>query len=165
MKAWQIIGIIALCIFGLLLAVILTIGIIAPETSIYLGREAPKRYLKEIRALGLLKEDETIQYFYSDSLYDIKDGMYFVTNHTLTVYDDEWENPAFQIALADIDFIDAQYNDAFIDDSWIRVTTSDGGEVESPLSSEKKRDRLFVEHIEKHAPLLERLAPERTKGR
>ena len=83
-----------------------------------------------------------------------------MTDRTLTIYDDEWKEPAFQLPLADIDSIEPQYNDSFIDDSWIRVTSYNGGEVEFPLSSEKKRDRLFVAYIEKNAPLLQKLRKE-----
>lgn len=102
-------------------------------------------------------------FFYSDAIFDIKEGMYFVTDHKLTVYTEEWDEPIHQFELANIDSIDAQYNDSFIEDSWMIITTQLGDGAEFPLSSENKRDRLFVQHIEDHAPLARELRADMKK--
>ena len=84
----------ALKIFGIGIGSIATIGLIGliilgslvPETYIYLGHQVPQKYLSEIRSLGLLSEDEKIKYFYTDAAFDIKEGLYFVTDRNLVLY-------------------------------------------------------------------------------
>lgn len=157
MKTWKIISIIAAAIAILSVAALMVIGLITPETSVYREKEIPKRYLAEIKKLGLIEDIETIRFFYSDTIFDIKEGMYFTTDRRLTIYTKEWDEPIHQLELADINSIDAQYNDSFIEDSWIVVTTQLGDGAEFPLSSEKKRDRLFIQHLQDHAPLVREL--------
>ena len=71
----------------------LVFGYILPETYIYLVRQVPKSYLNEIRVLGLIENDEKIKYLYTDATFDIKEGVYFVTNKNLILYCEEWEEP------------------------------------------------------------------------
>ena len=137
MNVWKVIAIILGIFFGLFLSGLMVIGIISPETYIYRENEIPKRYLTEIKELGLVDADEKIRFFYSDALYDIKEGMYFVTDRRLTIYLKEWDDPVHQLQLAEIDYLDAQYDDSFITDSWIRITTEFGEEAEFPLSVKK----------------------------
>ena len=163
MKSWKIIGIIIACIVILCLAALMIVGLITPETSVYREKDIPKRYLAEIKKLGLIEDSETIRFFYSDAIFDIKEGMYFTTDRKLTIYTKEWDEPIHQLELADINSIDAQYNDSFIEDSWIIIITRFGDGAEFPLSSEKKRDRLFIQHIEDHAPLARELREDMKK--
>jgi len=81
------------------------IGSIAPVTSVYLGRQVPKKYVEEIKGLKLLRHGEKIVYFYSDGFIDIKDGMYFVTDQNVVAYNNLWEEPETIIPFETIDSI------------------------------------------------------------
>ncbi len=121
-------------IFGYILAFlgILTflalyiIGSIAPETSVYLGRQVPKKYVEEIKDLKLLRHGEKIVYFYSDGFIDIKDGMYFVTDQNVVAYNNLWEEPETIIPFETIDSLSVDYDDSFLEDSYIFIRTLDG---------------------------------------
>ena len=81
------------------------IGSIAPVTSVYLGRQVPKKDVEEIKGLKLLRHGEKIVYFYSDGFIDIKDGMYFVTDQNVVAYNNLWEEPETIIPFETIDSI------------------------------------------------------------
>ncbi len=151
MKLWQI-----LCIgLGALVALgvtgLITIGSIGPDTYVYLGQQLPKRYLEEVKSLGLVADDEKIRYFYSDALFDIKEGLYFVTDRNLVLYCQDWDQPDTIIPFAAIADIKAEYDDSFLEDSYVYVATHDDLEVSFPLSSERGRDKMFVEYLTEQA--------------
>jgi len=143
-------------IFGISLGIIAAIGLIGlvilgslvPETYVYLRRQIPKKYVSEIRSLGLLAEDEEIKYFYTDTMIDVKDGMYFVTDKNLVLYSSSWEEPKAMIPFDQIASLDVQYDDSFFEDTSVFVTTHSGMEISFPVSSEKGRDRKFVVAIQ-----------------
>ena len=147
MKALRIIGISIGGVFAIGIMGLVILGSIAPETYVYLGHQVPKKYLKEVRALDLLSEDEKIKYFYTDGLVDIKDGMYFVTDRNLVLYCNYWEEPETIIDFNEITNLEVEYDDSFLNDSMIYVETKSGLEVSFPVSSERGRDKKFVEHI------------------
>lgn len=144
MKALKIFGI----SFGTFAAVgflgLVILGSLVPETYVYLGRQIPKKYLNEIRSIGLLAEDEKIKYFYTDGFIDIKEGMYFVTDKNLVLYSSRWEVPEATIPFDQIASIEVQYNDSFFEDTSVFISTHSGMEVSFPVSSEKGRDKKFV---------------------
>lgn len=123
------------------------IGSIAPETYVYLGRHVPKKYVREINKLELLDEDEKIKYFYTDGFLDIKDGLYFVTDKKLVLYSSEWEEPKTIIEFQEISSLEVDYDDSFLDDSFITLETKDGLLMSFPVSSEKQRDKAFYEYL------------------
>jgi hypothetical protein len=143
----KIVGIILGSIACLIAGAVMYIGEVAPETSIYTGRQVPKRYLSTVSDLKLLQEDEQIRYFYSDALLDIKDGLYFVTDRNLVIYSSEWEEPAEVMPLTDIIKLDVEYDESFFEDSTVYIETIQGMEISFPLSSEKGLDKKFVEAI------------------
>lgn len=136
-------GIIVVILLGLII-----IGALSPETSVYLGHEVPKSYVKELKELHLLKDDETVQYFYSDGFLDIKGGLYFITDKRLVIYCEEWSDPKLIIPYQDILNINIERDESFLIDSYIEIEAADGYVYGFPLSSEKNRDNLFFEYIE-----------------
>lgn len=58
----------------------------SPETYVVSGTQLPDAYVRQIRDLGLLDADEDILLFYSDGLFAIDQGMYFITDSHLTLY-------------------------------------------------------------------------------
>ncbi len=151
MKALKIIGISIGTLFAIVLFVLVILGTFVPETSVYLGHQVPKKYLKEIRSLGLLAQDEKIKYFYTDAFIDIKEGLYFVTDQNLVLYSNSWEEPDTIIGFEEIIKLEAEYDDSFVNDSIVYIETKSGLEVSFPVSSEYGRDKDFVEFIRKQS--------------
>lgn len=128
------------------------IGTYGPSTAVYPGRQLPQRFVSRVRDLGLLERGETIRYFYSDALVDIERGMYFVTDRKLVVYSSEWEEPSIVIPFDRIDELSARYDESWLEDSSVFLTTTDGMEISFPVSSEQGLDEKFVEAITEHLP-------------
>ena len=139
-----------------LILVLIGIGMVAPETSIYTGRQVPGRYLKVVKSLGLLEEGEKIKYFYSDAFFDIKKGFYFVTEKKLVVYSTEWEEPSTIVPFTKIQGLDVEFSDSFLEDTWVTVIDRDGREVSFPISRELGRDKKFVKFISERSDIPEK---------
>jgi len=139
-------GFVSLCV-GAFVLLLLYIGMVSPETYIYRGENIPPRFMKKIQGHGLLEKQETIQYFYSDGLWDMDEGFYFVTDNNLVLYSNEWDPKQNIIPFEQITYVSAVYNDGFFVDSIVTVDT-DVFEYSFPLSSEKGRDHKFVEFLE-----------------
>ena len=135
-------------IIGAIVITLFVIGTYGPDTAVYPGRQVPARFMATIRSLDLLQEDEQIRFFYSDSLLDIKAGLYFVTDQNLVLYSSSWEEPATIIPFDQIASFDALYDDSFLEDSSVFVTTYSGIEVSFPVSSEKGLDKKFIGAIQ-----------------
>lgn len=119
----------------------------SPETYVYLGNQMPKIYVDEIRKLNLLENNEKIKYFYSDGLYNIKESFYFVTDQKLVAYNESWEEPETIIFFNEIVSLDVEYHDSYYEDSYIMLETTDGMELDFPVSSERKRDKDFYNYL------------------
>jgi hypothetical protein len=133
-----------ICFIGLVY-----IGMVAPETFVYNKNDIPKKYVDEMRDLSLLQSKERVQYMYSDGLLDIKDGLYALTDQHLILYNEEWNEPKTIIEFNDIIDLYIDYDDSFLDDSYISVETKFGIQVNFPVSSEKGRDRDFFNYLNK----------------
>lgn len=136
-----------LLVFGLVLLGLMYIGINGPETSIYHGKQVPSKYLSELKTLGLLSENETMRYFYSDALLDIKEGLYFVTDQNLVLYKKSWEPCAITIPLKNITKIEVIYDNSFLEDSTLYIEAASDVEVHFPLSNEHGTDKKFVRYL------------------
>lgn len=134
-------------LFILIVIGLLFTGCNTPETWVYLGGEVPKKYMEEVMSLGLLEKDEEMEYFYSDGLFDIKEGFYFVTDQKLVAYSEAWEEPKTVIPYGEIRKLDFEHNSSLFKDSYILVETKDDMFLEFPVSSEKKRDRAFFNFL------------------
>ena len=140
--------------------ILICIGANSPETYIYTGNEIPSKYRRQLNELSLIESDESIIYMYSDALFDIKEGVYILTNKHLIIYLEEWEDPRTIIEFEEIDFLDIEYDNSFFNDSFISVETDYGMTIEFPVSSERGRDRDFFKYLQKkvidaHSTILE----------
>lgn len=131
----------------LLLAVVIFIGSVAPETSVYVGNELPRKFEKAVRGQNLLAEDERIQYFYSDALFDVTASMYLLTDRKLVLQSKAWQESSVVLSFSDIAELDIYRDTSFFADSTIFVTTQTGEEYAFPLSSEKDLDERFYEML------------------
>lgn len=118
------------------------IGANSPETYIYTDKEIPKEYRQEIAELSLLEDDERIEFMYSDGLLNLTDGLYILTNKHIILYLAEWDKPEKIIDFSEITFVDVEYDDSFLTDSYITIET-DLFRFDFPVSSEKGRDKEF----------------------
>ncbi len=135
-------------LFGALIVGFIYLGSTGPDIAVYTGRQIPKEYMATIRSLGLLEVGEDIRYFYSDALFDIETGFYFVTTDHLVLYSSAWEEPATIIPLDQIEDVEAEFVDSIWEDSFIYVTTASGLEVSFPVSSEQGGDKRFMQALE-----------------
>ena len=140
-SSYIIIGIITIFLIAITI-----FGAISPETYIYNGVDVPKKFLKEIKELELLEDDEVITYFYSDAFFDIKKGFYLVTDRHLIAYSSEWEEPKTIIPFEDIYDVVLNRNESLLEDSMLYVEAAEYT-LDFPLSSEKGRDKDFYNYL------------------
>lgn len=142
---------IILIIFGSIMIIAIAgvgyIGAASPETFVYTKNDLPKSYLKEMKELELIEEGEQVQFMYSDALLDIKGGIYAITDKHLVFYNKEWSQPKYIIGFDEIDYLNVEYNDSFLEDSYITIETFNGIQIVFPVSSEKNRDHEFFDYL------------------
>jgi hypothetical protein len=123
-------------------------AVMGPDLEAKPGSQTPKRFIRTIRARGLLAPTETPTYFFSDGFTDIEDGMYFFTDRKLVAYSSEWDPPAVVVPLTDITQLDLTRSTSWLDDSTIAVQYGGGGFLEIPVSAEKDGDLRFYQALE-----------------
>lgn len=147
-------------VFGIIIGVFVWIGIGivvykftsgSPETFVYEGKEVPERFLKTIKSLGLLQPGEELKYFYSDAIFDIKEGMYCVTDRNIALYSNDWEAQKAIVPFEKVVKVEVEYNPSFFEDSYVTVHTEDFVHF-FPLSSDKGRDKKCIEYILSKTP-------------
>jgi len=136
-----------LCCGGVI-ACIAYLGIFAPETSVYTGNRIPSQFLHTIESVGALDDDETILFFYSDGITDIRGGFYFVSDKKVVIYlQATGDTPLTKIPFDDIREVEIYRNDSFFEDSEITLSLEDGQVLSFPVSSDFNRDQKFFEAI------------------
>ena len=141
-------------VFGLgffgMFATCLYIGIATPGTKVLPGRQLPSKYKTQIGKLGILEPGERIEFFYSDGFLDIEEGFYLLTDRRVVIYSKEFDDPALLMPYEDIEEVDADFSDSWIEDSWINLTLADGTYASFPASTEGGGDRKMFAALEKH---------------
>ncbi len=74
-KFFKLAGIGCGALFALGIITVMVIGSVAPSTAIYVGRDVPAKYVTTLQDLGVLEQDETVRYLYSDGLFGIEEGV------------------------------------------------------------------------------------------
>ena len=147
---WLLLGggaLLALLCGGCLIWVVY-IGMHGPETSVYAGNEVPNEFIKVMRNVGALDNDEHILYFYSDGMTDIRDGFYFVSDKKVAIYAKEVGGSPLKVARFD-EIVDLQLyrNESFFEDSQITLELKNGRPISFPVSSETGGDERFFNAI------------------
>jgi hypothetical protein len=125
-------------------------GAVGPEIHVYPGNLVPKRFITIMRDVGALEDGEQIDFFYSDSFSDIRDGFYFVSDRRVVIYaQDAGDTPLTSVAFDQIAQAHLLRDTSFIDDSEIVLELHDGRVLPFPASSERDRDVLFHQAIER----------------
>lgn len=124
------------------------IGVVGPETSVYTGNEVPSRFIDTMKSVGALEDGETMLYFYSDAMTDIKDGFYFVSDKKVAIYiEGAGVKPLTAIKFDEITDLDLYRDESFFEDSEITLELEDGRPISFPVSSEADGDQRFFDEI------------------
>jgi hypothetical protein len=141
-------GALAMLSCGGLLAFLVHVGSVGPDTKVYTGNEVPARFTDTLRELALLEPGEQIRYFYSDALKDIRDGCYFVSDRKVAVYKRDAATPATLVKFDQIADAQLAASGSTWTDGSITLTLNDGQTVGFPVSSEQGRDKQFLKAIQ-----------------
>jgi len=115
-----------------------------PDTKAVPGAQMPRKHLDTINSLGLLQPGEQVQYFYSDAMMNIENGMYFFTDQKVVVYVKDSAEPKIEVPLGDIVAVDSELSDSWLEDSIIWLELADGSQVTFPVSMEAGGDEKFI---------------------
>jgi len=130
------------------------LGLLLPATDVLEGDQLSTDLHAIIESLDILEPTETILYFYSDGIYDIKEGFHMLTDQALILWGEEFAPegasvlaPAVRLPLDEITSIGVYYSDSWFEDSAVSVD-SGGWNYYFPLSSENGGDRSFITALE-----------------
>lgn len=119
-----------------------------PSSHVILGTEISKNNIKFLRESGLLEDDETIIYFYSDGMLSIEGEGNFFTNHSVVSYENQSGELYGGIAYyKEIDDIKVVYSDSFLDDTIITIIKKDGTRFMLIVPTGEGLDRVFVSNL------------------
>lgn len=148
------VGICCVLCCGGAIAFVAYVGVVAPETSVYTGSQIPAKFTTTAKDVGALEDGESIEFFYSDGILDIRDGFYFVSDRKVAVYSEDGRDPALQtIKFEDIDLLEFSKSTGTFEDSEIMMKLKDGQWITFPVSNEHGRDQLFFDAINDKRPL------------
>ncbi len=128
------------------------IGSVGPEARVYTGNEVPADFVDVARDVGALEPDETILYFYSDALSNIRNGFYFVSDQRIVVYS-EYANgdPLTVVEFDQIKDLNLSRDTSLFNNSQIYLVLEDGTPVSFPVSSTNDGDERFFETVQAKA--------------
>lgn len=135
-------------LFGLGLAVLIYLGFNTMPTHVSPGELISKKHLAALESLDLVDPTETILYYYSDAIMDIKESVYLLTDKRLVLHNEVWNKPTWKIQFKDIDSVEIQRDESFFVDSYVSVTLINGEDVSFPLSSENELDLAFLNKLQ-----------------
>ena len=142
-------GVFGVLVCGGFLAWVVYLGVYGPETSVYAGNQVPNRFITVMKDVGALEDDETILYFYSDAMTDIRNGFYFVSDKKVGIYTKAaGGSPLTVVHFDEIVDLDLYRNESFFEDSRITLELQDGRPISFPVSSETGGDQRFFDAIQ-----------------
>jgi hypothetical protein len=148
---WLLSGCATVVILGCggLVAAVAYLGTYGPDTSVYTGNRIPARFLRTMEDVGALESGETILYFYSDAMTDIRNGFYFVSDRKVAIYSQTTGGtPLTAVPFDQIAEAELYRDESFLDDSEITLQLHDGQVLSFPVSSEFDRDQQFFDAIQ-----------------
>jgi hypothetical protein len=120
-----------------------------PDTKVLGGRQIPNRYVEQIQSLGILDPDEQIDYFYSDAMFNIEDGFYLLTDRRVVIYSRTFDEPAILVPYEEIEDVEGEFSNDWMQDSYILLTLKDGTGLSFPASPEVGGDRHVFDALKK----------------
>lgn len=125
---------------------------IVPSTQVIEGEKLYSFHESFFESIGALDEDEKVLYFYSTGFLSYKEDGNFFTDRRVVSY---WRDPGpeeFHIAQAEyseIQSIDPEFTDSFLDDSIIKITLKDDTHFSLYVSNELGKDHVFYESLKR----------------
>lgn len=124
---------------------------VLPSDRVVAGAELDERHMKVLRKAGLLEPDETLELFFSEGLFSIKEGGSMLTDQRVLVfgsfksYDDI---DAYEILHEDIVSVEQTQHGDFINFAIYQVhSVEEDGWIELWLPHEFEDDKRFVNAI------------------
>lgn len=119
-----------------------------PSSHAISGAKISSKNLLFLRDNGLLENDETIVYFYSDGLFSIKGEGNFYTSHSVVSYENQsgelYGGLAYYNEIKDIK---VEYSNSFLDNTIITITKIDGSSFILIVSTEEQLDKIFTRNL------------------
>ncbi len=145
----SIFGLLMLALFGFVLWIGVSIEAgNMPDTMVLRGRELKPSTVKTIEKLVPLRPGEKIEYFYSGGFWSFEEDGNIITNQRVISY--STDNGVFwsdEVDLEDIESIEAEFSDTWLEDSFVWINPKDGDGFCIILSCEEKVDREAVNHL------------------
>lgn len=123
------------------------LGASSPDTFVYSSNQVPPQYIDSAKRLGLVDNNESVLYFYSDAMLDVEDAMYILTDQHLVLHNTAWSDTQRIITFNEIASVGASWSSDWLTDSMVAVQLSDGSSWSFPLSMENDTDHRFVEKL------------------
>jgi len=126
-----------------------SVGLI-PSTQVVPGSSLWTYHREYLENSGIIEADEQILYFYSEGFFSIKDDGNLLTDRGVISYWREEESNEFYIekaAFSEIAQIAPEYG-SFVESTSVTITRHDRSEFVLLLSTEDRRDRLFLRKLE-----------------
>lgn len=117
-----------------------------PNDAVIQGNRLLSHDIKFMQRKGIIKPSDTIEYFYSDSLFFIQDdGNGFTQRHVFSYWkDDDNTLKKETVEYADIEKIDVAWGNNITENSTVTITRKDGGEFLLFVSRADYKDAAFV---------------------
>jgi hypothetical protein len=118
-----------------------------PDIVVQTGANTPERFIATLRDRGLLSRTERPLYFYSNGLFDIEEGLYFLTKEKLVAHSVEWDPPTVIVPFSSIERLSFVETKGYFD-NLIVVEYGGGARLEVPVSPEEGGDQRFFQALQ-----------------
>lgn len=147
---WNLRSIVAIALFMPLFSFqVLQQTPLIPSSNIISETSIMKYDMKYLYRQNVLPTDETIQYFYSEALFSLRDdGNGFTNKRVFSYWQDDTNGFQSEIAIfQDVKHITAKYADSESDNTIVTITRDDGSQFELFISSYDDEDKEFVQKL------------------
>jgi hypothetical protein len=123
---------------------------IVPSTQVIEGERLYSFHESFFESIGALHEDEKVLYFYSAGFLSYKEDGNFFTDRRVVSY---WRDPGpgeihvDQAEYSDIQSIDPEFTDSYLEDSIVTITLKDDTQFSLYISNELGKDHVFYESL------------------
>lgn len=118
-----------------------------PDITVYSGRAVPERFVDTMRDVGALEPDETLLFFYSEALLDIKSSFSYVSDRKVVYYSDSLSPALAAVTFDEVDTVELFRDESFFIDSELVLNLEDGTVLSFPVSSDNDGDVRFADAI------------------
>lgn len=139
-----------------LLGVVVVVGVVfmilsmarMGEGVVLTGQQMKASHAEVVRSLEILEPEEEIRYFFTDAMWDIKDGFYLLTNKNVVLFSQQWAQPMIQISFDQIARLEVYYSDSWLEYSTVVLDLVNTSDASFPLGPDNGGDHNFVEALE-----------------